>query len=308
MHGFIVIDKPAGMTSATVVAKVKKMLPKGTKIGHAGTLDPNVTGVLPLAIGKATKSIAYMNNEQKTYQCTMQFGLKTDTADIWGDVIEQRSTAPFNIADIMSALKTLSGRIEQTPPMYSAVKHKGRRLYDLARSGITVERQAKSIEIFSYDDIGYQHPFLHFTVTCSRGTYVRTLCEDIADQLDSVACMTALRRTCSGPFELDQARALAQLTENNIDDAVLPIDIMFADTVRISIDYKHAVHLLNGVKVDLRRFCKQASKNRDLYSVYYKSLFIGVAKTNKTSIRLDKLLIDKETLEDYYDNTYNNRA
>ncbi len=306
MHGFIVIDKPAGMTSAAVVAKVKRLLPKGTKIGHTGTLDPNVTGVLPLALGKATKSIGYMNSEKKTYRCSMQFGIKTDTADIWGKVIDRRAVEPFNNDKILSAINVLSGNIKQVPPMYSAAKHQGKRLYDLARSGQTVVRKAKSIEIFGYHDISYQHPLLHFTVSCSRGTYVRTLCEDIADQLGNIACMTALRRTLSGPFELSQARTLEQLTASNFSDALLPIDIMFKNSAAISVDYKHAIHLLNGVKVNLKRFLKHATNNSDrLYRVYYQSLFIGVAKASDAQIRLEKLLIDINTLEDYYDHTHN---
>ncbi len=304
MHGFIVVDKPAGLTSAAVVSKVKKLLPKGTKIGHTGTLDPNVTGVLALALGKATKSIRFMDAEKKCYRCSMQFGIKTTTADIWGAVERQHAVTAFELADIMSALTALSGKIEQVPPMFSAAKHQGKRLYQLARSGQTVERKAKTIEVFGYDDIVYQHPYLHYTVTCSRGTYVRTLCEDIAAKLGSIACMTALQRTVSGPFNINQAQPLAQLTATNIADYILPIEIMFNKLTNISIDYKHAVHLLNGVKVNLKRFINQPLTDATAcYGVYYKNLFIGVARGTTDQILLDKLFTDKTTLEDYHDHT-----
>ncbi len=309
MHGFIVIDKPTGMTSASIVNKVKKLLPKGTKIGHTGTLDPNVTGVLALAIGRATKSIAYLNNERKCYRCSMQFGLKTDTADIWGEVIKKQDVNAFDLTQINDVLNTLSGKIKQVPPMYSAAKHQGKRLYQLARSGQIVERQAKLIEIFNYRDIVYQHPFLHFTVICSRGTYVRTLCEDIANELGTLACMTALCRTLSGPFRQCQALSLTQLTTADISDKLLPIEIMFDNLIEILVDYKHAVHLLNGVKVDLKRFIEQPlDSTSKLYTVYYKTFFIGVAETIGKQIRLKTLFTDNASLEEYHDHLHKRRT
>ncbi len=309
MHGFIVVDKPAGVTSAAVVAKVKKLLPKDTKIGHTGTLDPNVTGVLALAIGRATKGIAYLSTEKKVYRCSMQFGIKTDSADIWGNLLERQTVKTFEYDQINRVLKSLSGKIEQVPPMYSAVKHDGKRLYQLAREGKTVARRAKTIEVFSYDDVDYQSPFLHFTVSCSRGTYVRTLCEDIASALDSVACMTALQRTVSGPFVLNQAKQLAQLTVTNLAELLLPIDILFTDATKIRVDYKHAHHLLNGVKVNLKRFIKTPVHNADtLFAVYYHTHFIGIAKYADKQILLERLFTDKTTLEDYHDHIHNNRT
>ncbi len=298
MHGFIVIDKPAALTSAAVVGRLKKLLPKKIKIGHTGTLDPNVTGVLPVALGKATKSIAFMGEERKVYRCTLRFGIRTDSADIWGTELEKKQVSPFTTNEINVALAALTGKLAQTPPMYSAAKHNGKRLYELARSGQVVERRAKSIEIFSYGDVVYNHPELSFTVYCSRGTYVRTLCEDIAGKLNSIATMTALRRLASGPFKESDSIALENLTRENIGTHLLPIDFMFGDCAVINVDFDHAKHLLNGVKVDLRRFTNAVNPSRAArYAVYYNTLFVGVAENRQSTIKFIKAFIDIATLE-----------
>ncbi len=298
MHGFIVVDKPAAMTSAAVVARVKKILPPKTKIGHTGTLDPNVTGVLPIALGKATKTIAFMQDERKCYRCTMRFGLRTDSADIWGNELESLSVEPFAMEQIDDALCAMTGKLMQVPPMYSAAKLNGKRLYQLARSGQVVERRAKPIEIFSYGDVEYNHPELSFTVACSRGTYVRTLCEDIAAALDCIATMTSLCRLASGPFKLADGVALEQLSADNVADRLLPVEFLFGDYPPINVDFRHAKHLLNGVKVDLRRFTNQSqSVDGQRFAVYYKQLFIGLAENRQTTIKFMKAFIDIATLE-----------
>ncbi len=302
MHGFIVIDKAAGITSAGVVAQVKKMLPKGTKIGHCGTLDPNVTGVLALAIGKATKAIPYLSDEIKRYQCSMRFGIKTTTADIWGEVLERREAqTAFSIAAINNALRDLTGKIEQLPPMFSAAKIEGRRLYQLARAGQTIARKAKQIEVFGYSDIRYDYPDLHFTVSCSRGSYVRTLCEQIAAQLNSVATMTALRRLQSGPFQLSDAHDVTLLNSTLIKAKLLPITILFKQLRSIYVDYKHALHLTHGVKVNLARFINKTEsfKGDERFAVYYKTIFIGVASRRAAEIRIEKLFLDSDSLQAY---------
>ncbi len=300
MHGFIVIDKAAGMTSAEVVRRVKRQLPKGTKIGHTGTLDPNVTGVLALALGRATKVVNYLNDEKKIYRCTLRFGLKTDSADIWGNVVERREGEPFTLSTIADALQRLTGKIAQTPPMFSAVKKDGKRLYQLARDGQVVDRPAKSVEIFSYDDVVYNFPDLSFTVSCSRGTYVRTLCEDIAAQIGGIATMTALQRLRSGPFDLAEAHGLEQFSAQSLAQNLLPVDWAFQRLATISVDGAHARHLLHGVKVDLRRFCSDlTAAPDDLFRVYYKTLFLGIARRKAMRIAFEKAFCDIATLEEY---------
>ncbi len=303
MHGFVVIDKPAGITSAGVVRQVKRLLPKGTKIGHCGTLDPNVTGVLALAIGKATKAMPYLNDEIKRYRCTLRFGIKTTTADIWGDLIEQTEAEHFSSDAINSALSNLTGKIEQVPPMFSAVKQSGQRLYQLARVGKTVTRQPKQIEVYDYSAVEYDFPLLHFTVSCSRGSYVRTLCEQIAEQLDSIATMTALRRLQSGPFKLQDALDMTDLTAKLIAAKLLPITVLFDRLRPIKVDYKHALHLTHGVKVNLLRFLKDAAPidKKALFAVYYQNAFIGVAAWQDSEIRIEKLFFDSTLLKDYHD-------
>ncbi len=299
MHGFIVVNKPSGMTSAAVVGRLKRLLPSKTKIGHTGTLDPNVTGALPIALGKATKSIAFMGDERKRYRCTMIFGLRTDSADIWGVELERRAVAPFTSSQLCVALDKMTGKLKQLPPMYSAAKHDGKRLYELARAGQTVERRAKSIEIFSYDDVQYNHPELTFTVECSRGTYVRTLCEDIAAQLATIAAMTSLCRLTSGPFQLSDSIALESLTKANIADYLLPVDYLFKACPVIKVDFIHARHLLNGVKVNLQRFTNgvRDAEAKTVYAIYYKTLFIGIAEDRQKKIKFLKAFIDIATLE-----------
>ncbi len=303
MHGFIVVDKPAGITSAGVVARLKRLLPRGTKVGHTGTLDPNVTGVLALAIGRATKAISYLAGEVKCYRCSMRFGIKTTTADIWGDQIETATVAPFSAAQIDAALSALTGKIEQLPPMFSAVKKDGKRLYELARAGQVVERCSKQIEVFGYSGIDYQFPNLTFTVNCSRGSYVRTLCEDIAAQLGTIATMTALRRLQSGPFLIADAVSLDGLTADDVAAKLLPPTLLFTGFAKITVDYKHAKHLTHGVKVNLARFVKPAEQivENARYGVYYKGQFIGVARAAKANIKLEKLFIDSAQLEAYHD-------
>lgn len=300
MNGFIVINKPAGITSATAVAKIKKRLPKKTKIGHTGTLDPNVTGVLPLAIGKATKAIAYMDDEVKVYRCTMRFGMSTDTQDIWGKIAVQTKVVPFEQTTIERLLAHFTGDIMQVPPMYSARKVDGKRLYDLARAGIEVARHPTKTTIFGFSDVDYQHPELSYTVRCARGTYVRTLCVDMADSLGTIACMSALKRLATGPFTLDQSIGLDRLenmTNEQLDNALLPINIMFDQLPIIAVDYVHAIHLVNGVKVNLARFTSLNQPYDQHYSIHCQNNFIGVAKGAGQSIRLDKIFVTEQQLK-----------
>ncbi len=292
LNGFLNVNKTAGMTSAAVVARVKKLLPKKTRIGHTGTLDPNVTGVLPLAIGRATKAIAFLDDEEKVYQASLRFGIRTTTADIWGEVVESVEPKCIDLTEIESALAEFIGESEQIPPMFSALKQNGKRLYELARAGEVVERKARKITISKIDVISYDFPELSFKVHCSRGTYVRTLCEDIAKELGTIATMTELVRLQTAVFDLEHAYELKEINSENMTNILLPVDFLFLNLTKIQVDAIHAKHLYNGVKVNLARFYK--GERKELYAVYYENDFIGVAKNGEDGIFMAKLLGDNE--------------
>ena len=215
MNGIIVIDKPKDFTSFDVVA-VMRRLTNQKKIGHAGTLDPMATGVLPILIGKATKVQSILPDETKEYVAEFKLGIKSDTQDITGNIIEE-TICNIKKEDLQKVLDNFIGNIKQIPPMYSAVKQNGKRLYDLARQGIEVERRERSIKIYKLELISFLEKTQEakILVGCSKGTYIRTLCVDIGDKLDCGAVLTSLRRTLACSFSikdsitLDEAKRLA---------------------------------------------------------------------------------------------------
>jgi len=207
MDGIIVIDKPKGLTSHDIVLRARHKINQ-QKIGHTGTLDPMATGVLILVLGKSTKLVTKFANQDKKYEVTLRFGIKTDTADITGKVIEHKEIENINNEIIEDILSTFQGKILQTPPMVSAKKYKGKPLYKYARQGKIVERKAKEIHIYSIELNYIKLPELSFKVHCSKGTYIRTLCEDIGQAMGTCACASSIRRTKSGIFSIDQAITL----------------------------------------------------------------------------------------------------
>lgn len=210
MDGFLVVDKPEGVTSHDVVAAIRRTC-NTKKVGHTGTLDPFATGVLPLALGDATKAIPYLDESEKEYRAVMRLGVTTDTQDFTGRVLRE-SEVPFVTATMLQdTLSRFTGAILQTPPMFSAVKLDGVPLYKRARRGEEVERSARQITIFSLTLESLNLPFITFSVTCSRGTYVRTLASDIGDALGCGAHLTELRRLRSGPFSGEMAFPLETL-------------------------------------------------------------------------------------------------
>ena len=226
----LLVDKPAGMTSQRLVSQIKRAAGGKLKIGHTGTLDPMCTGLLPVLTGKDTKLTQFFPHT-KAYLASIRFGIKTDTADVTGEIIE-RSSLPTE-SEFRAVLPSLVGKCEQVPPMYSAVHVDGKRLYELARQGVEVERQARPVEIFDLsfvDSVGDGE--FRFSVTCSAGTYIRTLCEDLADRLGLCAAMSALRRTESNGFSLDGAHALSEVLsaaeEGRLSDLSLTCEEAFA--------------------------------------------------------------------------------
>ncbi|MFH0924878.1 MAG: tRNA pseudouridine(55) synthase TruB [bacterium] len=210
LNGVLNINKTQGMTSHDVVAKVRHILGI-KKVGHLGTLDPAAEGVLPICVGKATKLSQFLISANKSYRAIMKLGVSTDTQDATGKIIKETKDFVVSEASFKKTLVSFIGEIKQIPPMFSAKKHKGKRLYELAREGKTVERKASNIKIFSLELINFTYPFAEFVVECSKGTYIRTLCADIGETIGCGAHLVSLVRLKSGAFELDDSVNLTEL-------------------------------------------------------------------------------------------------
>lgn len=218
MNGVVLIDKPSGRTSHDIV-KLIKGASSVTKAGHAGTLDPLATGVLPVCINEGTKLVQFLVHDHKEYRATMLLGTGTDTLDIEGVVIA-RGESNFENSRIEAVLSGFLGRSEQTPPRYSAIKYKGKPLYKWARAGVQIEPSPRMIEIRSIEVVKIELPYVTFDVSCSKGTYIRSLCRDIGEKLGCPACLAKLRRTQSGYFREDQAFSIEGLNVRQMDELI----------------------------------------------------------------------------------------
>jgi tRNA pseudouridine55 synthase len=214
LHGFLIIDKPAGWTSHDVVTRVRRLIGE-RHVGHAGTLDPAATGVLPIAIGHATKVLEYLSEASKTYLAEVTFGVETDSYDVDGQVIGLRDASRLTESEIEQALTLFRGKIEQIPPMHSAIKIGGKKLYELARKGEVVERAPRSIEIYRLELVEWFSPTATFLIDCSKGTYVRSLAKDLGESVGAGAFLSGLVRLRTGPFLLCEAWTLGDLEEIN---------------------------------------------------------------------------------------------
>ncbi|NNJ08808.1 tRNA pseudouridine(55) synthase TruB [Chloroflexales bacterium ZM16-3] len=253
MHGFLNIDKPAGITSHDVVARVRRLAGRGVKVGHAGTLDPAATGVLPIALGHATRLIEYLGDARKGYRGLVRLGVTTSTEDAEGEVTATSPVPPLSSELIEAAVAPLRGAIMQVPPMYSALHHQGQRLYDLARAGKTVDLEARPVEIdeLTWDLEGADA--LVIDVVCGKGTYIRSLARDIGVALGCGAHLAGLRRTFVGPFAIGEAVPLADLQAEpgRLAPALLSPEIALADWPTVDLDDEGARRVRNGLPVDL---------------------------------------------------------
>ena len=247
MHGLLVIDKPEGITSFGVVKKVRFALGI-KKAGHTGTLDPLATGVLPVCLGEATKIAGLLLAEDKAYEAEALLGRQTDTLDITGQVTARGDPSGVTLQAVEAALARLTGEQEQVPPAYSAVKVEGRRAHQLAREGKAPELKARRITVHELELLAFEPPRVRFRVACSKGTYVRTLIQDLGDLLGCGACMSALRRTASGAFTLDQAVPLERLAERlqSGDLPLIPLDRALAHLPAVDTDEEGADHVRHG--------------------------------------------------------------
>lgn len=238
MNGIVIIDKPAGWTSQDVCAKLRGVLWE-RRVGHSGTLDPMATGVLPVFVGRATRAVEFAENDRKRYAAALRLGLVTDTQDVTGTALETRPVA-VSEAEVLSVLPEFTGPLWQVPPMYSAVKLGGKKLYELARRGQSVERPARKIEIFSLALTGRDGEDYLLDVECSKGTYIRTLCHDIGQRLGCGACMAALRRTRAGAFGIEDAHPLEAVIaageQGRAGDLLRPVDSLFAALPAVTLD------------------------------------------------------------------------
>ncbi|KKO53301.1 tRNA pseudouridine(55) synthase TruB [Paenibacillus sp. DMB20] len=231
LEGILAVHKPAGWTSHDIVAKVRRLV-KMKRIGHAGTLDPEVTGVLPLCLGRATRVVEYMQELPKEYRAVLRLGFSTDTEDITGTVVESVSEVSVTEGEAKEALASFLGEISQVPPMYSAVKVDGKRLYELAREGKTVERKSRSVSIYEIEMTGFDeqgsHTDISFRVLCSKGTYIRTLCVDIGRKLGLPSVMVKLERTLSAGIASSKCLTLEQI-ERYMEEGTLGAKLIPAD-------------------------------------------------------------------------------
>ena len=248
VHGWVVLDKPYGLGSTSAVGKVRWLF-TAQKAGHAGTLDPLATGILPIALGEATKTVPFMVDAKKGYQFTLTFGANTDTWDTEGEVTETSDVRPSE-ATILKALPQFIGDIEQIPPRYSAIKVDGKRSYDLARSGEIVELKSRRVTVDSFDLLSFDGERATFEVGCGKGTYIRSLARDLAAALETCGHVTMLRRTWVGPFHLEQSFTLDALEKlchrDAVSDALRPVETALDDIPVLALTEQEVIELKHG--------------------------------------------------------------
>ena len=293
MNGILVVDKPKGWTSFDVIAKLRGAL-HTKKIGHSGTLDPLATGVLPLFIGAAVKAVDMPQNHIKTYIATIKFGIKTPTADLESEPCETQDVQ-ISEDQLKVALCEFLGETEQLPPMFSAVKVNGQPLYKAARKGVEIERKARKVTI---SEIKYLEKVAEneysFSVTCSKGTYIRVLVEDIAKTLNTIGVMTSLRRTVSGDFKIENSytlEAILQIIDEKNDASqaeklFINVDSVFGEYPRIDATQELRDRLLNGCTTHI-------NKPAQVYRIYSEDKFMGLAEVENKIMKVKKLFVER---------------
>ena len=280
MNGILLVDKPQDWTSHDVVAKLRGVFGE-RRIGHSGTLDPLATGLLVVFLGKATKAVEFSEAAEKEYLAHLRIGIETDTQDITGTVLHTSAETPDRAA-LEAVLPQFCGEIQQIPPMYSAIKINGKKLYDIARRGGEVERQPRSIFIHELSVLGEENGEFVLRIRCSKGTYIRTLCHDIGKALGCGGVMTALRRTRVGGYDVQDAHTVAALSEMERDEAeslLLPLDSVFSDLQAVTLSCQNEAHCRNG-----RPFSLQLSDGS--YRLYGKDgQFLMVASVESEQVR-----------------------
>ncbi len=265
IHGILNIYKEKGYTSHDVVAKLRGIL-RQKKIGHTGTLDPEAEGVLPVCLGNATRVSEFLTDKQKSYRAVLCLGRTTDTQDATGNTLRE-DAASCTEEEIKDAMASFLGEQEQIPPMYSALKVDGRRLYDLARQGMEVERKPRKVCFYEIRFEGMELPYVTFSVTCSKGTYIRTLCHDLGEKLGCGGCMEALVRTRSGEFALENSHTLQEVQdacrEGRLEELLYPTDFVFSGFPKRSVNESGQKLLKNGNPLPAQAVLEADQKPRD---------------------------------------------
>ncbi|SHJ41868.1 tRNA pseudouridine synthase B [Hathewaya proteolytica DSM 3090] len=285
LNGIIIIDKPKEVTSFHVVRDMKRILDM-KKIGHTGTLDPMATGVLPICIGKGTKAVNYLINDDKEYIAEIKLGENTDTYDSEGVVTDM---FPIDITkdELEKVLVSLTGEISQKPPKYSALKLNGKRMYDLARNGVEFEVPTRQVTIYSINLLEYNVPFIKIKVKCSKGTYIRSLAYDIGEKLGCGAYIYNLRRTVAGRFHIDNAVTLSELLPENVENYLISIESLFSHLPSLDVDAYFEKLLTNGVTVKDYRLISKIQSN-GLYRTYGETgVFLGLCKREADYLKLE---------------------
>ena len=291
MNGVLNIFKNSGMSSFDVVRIVRKVACE-KKVGHTGTLDPEAIGVLPVCLGKATKIIDYIMNDKKSYKVKFKLGGTTTTYDLEGEILSESDTSNITVEETLEAINKFKGTYNQVPPMYSALKKNGVRLYELARKGIEVEREGRPITIYDIKDIEINLPYISMEVTCSKGTYIRSLCYDIGEALKVGACMTDLRRTETSCFHERDSINIKDLTSENIHNYIISIEDALKFYPKLKVNEGFSKLLINGVRVMDRRLTNEKIDNNILYRVYDENdKFLGLGKRELNGFKIEKLLI-----------------
>lgn len=305
--GVLVINKPQNWTSHDCVAVCRKAL--GIKrIGHGGTLDPMAEGVLPIFIGRATRIMQYMDMDYKSYECRVKLGISTETQDIWGEVISIRDTEKISKIDILRAAESFKGYIEQKPPKYSALKVKGKKLYEYARSGIEVEIKPRKVYIKEMvtENIDMEKMELSFKVTCSKGTYIRAICNDLGEMLGCGAAMSYLKRTGSGVFNLDNSLTpddVKNMKAEDMENYIFPVDYPLIHFSRAELKRDRAVYFASGNSIrwsQVNAGINTETEDKKKYKVYQaengKFLGIGYYNREKDELKADKIFVTRQEI------------
>lgn len=299
MNGFINVLKPPGMTSHDVVYYIRKTL-NIKKVGHTGTLDPNAAGVLPICIGKATKVSQYLINKNKKYRAELTLGIATDSQDLFGEIINE-SNKSVSDKDIRYTINKFIGEIDQTPPMFSAIKHKGKKLYEYAREGEEIKVPSRKVTINKIDIISIlDNSKILFDVDCSKGTYIRTLCNDIGMSLGTYGVMSFLLRSEVENFNIKNAYTLEEIKniseQGMIEDIIFPIDFPLVNYDKLELDKKYFKILTNGGKIPLSELPENTSNTikNELLRIYCNCQFIGFGSfkeyNNEIYLKMEKVL------------------
>ena len=298
IHGIINVYKEKGFTSHDVVAKLRGIVGQ-KKIGHTGTLDPDATGVLPVCLGKATKLCDLLTDKNKTYEAVLLLGKTTDTQDITGEVLEEKSTEALTEEKVREAIEGFIGDYEQIPPMYSALKVNGKKLYELAREGKVIERKARPVKILDIQILEIDLPKVRMEVSCSKGTYIRTLCHDIGEKLGCGGCMESLIRTRVSTFRIEDAKTMDEIEtlkqEGKLAELLVPIDAMFPFYPKITVKDDWKAFAKNGNPLDLKMLKEACGQDEETQVRLYdeSGKFIAIYQWKEKKYHIVKMFFNE---------------